>query len=214
MSDSRRNLDGTIRLDLPSVESVLESIGLGDIGISKSSLQWREEIEEARKLGFSEGVEHARAKLLTELDAERERYASHLDLLGAAVASLRRVQSDQFSLDLNEIVAFALELTRKILRAELVLPARRIQEIVDEVSQSASHNQPFVIKVGTELREEIAREILPDLAERGVNATVVVDESLGDLDVVIESGARVIDASIERAFERVLAELGSWRGDS
>ncbi|WP_298337719.1 hypothetical protein [Ferrimicrobium sp.] len=212
--EPRSNPNDVIRLDLPSVDSVLEDIGLGNATTARSTSQWREELELARGEGFTAGIEHARSILDRELKEELERYRRNNELLDAAIRGLHQARAQQFSLELADIIRFALELTQRILRTDVADPIDRIQKIVDETAESAAAQETFLVRVATDNLEAVSAVVLPKLLDQGFEAVAVVGEGFGIHDLVIESGARVLDARIATAFERVVNELGSWHHDS
>ncbi|WP_298210236.1 FliH/SctL family protein [Ferrimicrobium sp.] len=212
--DPRSNPSDVIRLDLPSVDSVLEDIGLGSATASRSMSEWREELELARNEGFTAGIDHAKGVLDREVKEELERNRRNNELLDAAIRGLHQARAHQFSLELAEIVRFALELTQRILRTEIVDPVDRIQKIVDETAEAAATHETFVVRVAAQNIEAVNSAVLPRLLDQGFEAVVVVGEGFGPHDLVIESGARVLDARIATAFERVVNEVGSWHHDS
>lgn len=212
--DSHSNPSDVIRLDLPSVETVLEDIGLGGATASRSMSQWREEMEAARSEGFAAGIEHARAILERELKEELERSRQNNALLDSAIRGLHQARAHQFALELADIIRFSLELAQRILRTEIAQPIDRIQQIVEETAESAATQETFLVRVAAENLDAVNTTLIPKLIEQGLEAVAVVGEGFGSHDLVVESGARVFDARISTAFERVVNELGSWHHDS
>ncbi len=212
--DSRFNPSDVIRLDLPSVETVLEDIGLGGATASRSMAEWREELEAAHSEGFAAGIEHARAILDREVKEELERSRQNNALLDAAIRGLHQARAQQLSLELADIIRFSIELTQRILRTEVAQPLDRIRQIVEETAESAATQETFLVRVAAENLDEVNAVLIPRLLEQGLEAVAIVGDGFDPHDLVVESGARVFDARIATAFERVVNELGSWHHDS
>ena len=212
--DSRSNQPEVIRLDLPSVNTVLEDIGFGASVPTRSATQWREEIEAVRAEAFDAGVEHARAMLDREMKEELARSRLNNDLIDSAIRGLHQARAQQFAVELADVIGFALELVERILRTEIAQPLERIRQIIEETAEAAATQETFLVRVAAQNLDAVQASLLPQLLERGLEAVVVVGEGFGPHDLVVESGARVFDARIATAFERVVRELGSWHHDS
>jgi flagellar biosynthesis/type III secretory pathway protein FliH len=176
--------------------------------------EWRDELEAARNEGFAAGIEHARAILDREMKEELERSRQNNALLDTAIRGLHQAREQQFSLELADIIRFAIDLAQRILRAEIDQPFDRIRQIVEETAESAEAQETFLVKVAAENLAEVNEALIPRLVEQGLKAVAVVGDGFSPRDLVVESGARVFDARIDTAFERVVNELDSWHHDS
>ena len=212
--DSRLSQSDVIALSIPSIEAVLENISLGNATTSRPMAEWRDELEAVRKEGFEAGVKHARTILDREMKEELERSRRNNELLDIAIRGLHQTREQQFSLELADIVRFAIDLAQRILRTEIDQPFDRIRQIVEETAESAEAQETFLVKVAAENLDEVNEALIPKLVEQGLKAVAIVGEGFGPRDLVVESGARVFDARIDTAFERVVNELGSWHHDS
>jgi hypothetical protein len=145
---------------------------------------------------------------------ELERSRQNNALLDTAIRGLHQARAHQFSLELADIIRFSLELAERILRAEVAHPIDRIRQIVEETAESAATQETFLVRVAAENLDDVNTLLIPRLLEQGLEAVAIVGEGFGSHDLVVESGARVFDARISTAFERVVNELGSWHHDS
>ncbi|MCI2974638.1 MAG: hypothetical protein MP439_00970 [Ferrimicrobium sp.] len=212
--EARSNPAAVIRLDLPSVNSVLEDIGHASSAPARSATQWREELEAVRSEAFNEGIEHARAMLDREMKEEIARSRSNNELIDSAIRGLHQARSQQFAMELADTVRFGIELAERILRTDIAQPIERIRQIVEETAETAATQETFLVRVASDNLDAVNQTLMPKLLEQGLEAVAVVGEGFGPHDLVVEAGARVFDARLSTAFERVINELGSWQHDS
>lgn len=165
-------------------------------GWSREELERRREAElaEARQQGFQQGLQQGREEAAQRVHAVAEGLAQAL----AEVAALkRRVRSEAEM----ELVKLALAIARRILRRELATDPEAIQGVAHAALLKLQNRELHRVRVFP-----AGAEVLRACLDRGGAAPavqVIADSSLRVGDLLFESSAGELDASIETQLQEI-----------
>jgi flagellar assembly protein FliH len=152
------------------------------------------ELAQARQAGFQDGLKQAREEAAKEVNASAERVAQTLAEL---VALKRRVRNEAEM----ELVRLSLAIARRILRRELATDPEAIQGVVHAALQKLQNRELYRVRVFPAGAEAV-RACL-DRMGAAPAIQIIPDPSLRAGDVLFETAAGELDASVETQLQEI-----------
>ncbi|MGH9608580.1 MAG: FliH/SctL family protein [Bryobacteraceae bacterium] len=152
------------------------------------------ELAEARQMGRQEGLRQAREEAASEVHASAERLAQ---ALGELAVLKRRVRNEAEM----ELVKLALAIARRILRRELATDPEAIQGVAHAALQRLQNRELHRVRIFPAGAETVRACLEHSGAAPAIE--VVADPSLRPGDVLFETSAGELDASIETQLQEI-----------
>jgi flagellar assembly protein FliH len=152
------------------------------------------ELAQARQMGFQEGLQRAREEAAREVQASAERLAQ---ALGELAVLKRRVRNEAEM----ELVKLALAIARRILRRELATDPEAIQGVAHAALQKLQNRELHRVRIFPAGAEAVRACLEHSGAAPAIQ--VVPDPSLRPGDVLFETSAGELDASIETQLQEI-----------
>ena len=152
------------------------------------------DIAQAQRAGFEEGMRRGRDEAASEVAAASRQLAENLRQLDALKKRMRNEAE-------GEVVRLALAVARRILYRELTIDPESIRGIVHAALRSLEHRDLMKVRVASE-SVDVVRSVF---AEAPAQATieVVPDSRMGRGDIVFETSAGQLDASIDTQLQEI-----------
>jgi flagellar assembly protein FliH len=152
------------------------------------------ELAQARQMGFQEGLQRAREEAAREVHASAERLAQALEELAVLK---RRVRNEAEM----ELVKLALAIARRILRRELATDPEAIQGVAHAALQKLQNRELHRVRIFPAGAEAVRACLEHSGTAPAIQ--VVPDPSLRPGDVLFETSAGELDASIETQLQEI-----------
>ena len=153
-----------------------------------------EEIVQARRSGFDEGVRKAKDEASAEIRASGERLARNLKELAALKQRIRNEAE-------GEVVRLSLAIARRILHRELTVDAESIEGVVHAALRTLEHRDVLRVRVAPDAIG-VMRSVL-ERAAGGHGIEVTSDHRMGVGDIVFETAMGELDASIDTQLQEI-----------
>src|SRR5690625_1795968 len=110
----------------------------------------------------------------------------------------------------EDIIQILISSTRKIVGETMEINAKTVSEILSNtIKEVDDHSKKIWVSVSEEANEILEKEKYEDH-----NIQIIVDPSLKDLDIVINSDDKMIDGTIQKKIERLEEVMEAWLNDS
>jgi len=110
----------------------------------------------------------------------------------------------------KDIIQILISSTRKIVGETMEINAKTVSEILSNtIKEVDDHSKKIWVSVSEEANEILEKEKYEDH-----NIQIIVDPSLKDLDIVINSDDKMIDGTIQKKIERLEEVMEAWLNDS
>ncbi|MGH9581585.1 MAG: FliH/SctL family protein [Bryobacteraceae bacterium] len=152
------------------------------------------ELAQARQLGFQEGFQRATAEAARDVHASAERLAQAL----AELAALKRRVRNEAEM---ELVKLALAIARRVLRRELATDPEAIQGIAHAALQRLQNRELHRVRIFPAGAEAVRACLERIGAAPGIQ--IVPDPSLRPGDILFETSAGELDASVETQLQEI-----------
>jgi len=173
--------------------------------------------QQAYQEGFAAGVEHGRQLASQALQREKQDFLAHQAQHAAQqFADLIR-QAQRQLLEAEQTLAqgtltLACELARQVVRRELTVDTQSVLPVLKEaLGLLEAQHKVAQVRLHPSDREALGELILTELGSGELS--VRADENLQPGDCVVESAGSVVDGTVAKRWQRVVATLGlssSW----
>lgn len=168
--------------------------------------------EEVRQTAFAEGMEHGRAQAMVEAQRQMDEYVSNQGQemarqLGAVVEAARRQLDEVEQAAAVEVLSLVGVMAREVLRHELsvnpnvLLPV--IREGLGELLSDSKNVQIKLNPLDMDMLQDTLHAEFPNFA-----LAFQADATMTRGGCLIESAGTVIDATVERRWQRTVRKLG------
>lgn len=167
--------------------------------------------EDARRIGYEEGLEVARkdveARLTAEFEMRIENLRADLDKI------LETIETQRVELWKNaekEILAFSLDIARKVIKTEVHQEKTVVLEVIRQALRRVVDKDQVRIRINPADIELVRaqREDLMLVLDGARNLEIIDDRRIEAGGCVVETSAGTIDAKIDTQFEVITHSLG------
>jgi flagellar assembly protein FliH len=168
--------------------------------------------QQAFQEGFTQGIEHGRAQAQAGLDRQMNEFLNNqakaagerlAALFTAAQAEL--LQAEQAMA--QEVLALACALARQVLQQELTANPNAVLPVLREaLAQLGADCKAAVVKLHPDDMDALGEQIQSEFT--GIALNLRADAAVQQGGCVIESAGMVIDGTLAKRWQRVVASLG------
>lgn len=200
-------MDGSDLLEAPVAEDEAEAVPPEMDEAARQALV-QQACDDAYAEGFAQGQAQAALEWQRRMDeyiANQGREAAQRlqDLMGALDSSLTGMQQDMA----HQVLALACDIARQVVRQEISVNPNALQPVVREaLKMLVTEGRPAVIRLNPDDMDAVAPALDEDAGAPGVRW--LADPAVAPGGCLVESAGAVIDATLDKRWERAVASLG------
>lgn len=200
-------MDGSDLLEAPVAEDEAEAVPPEMDEAARQALV-QQACDDAYAEGFAQGQAQAALEWQRRMDeyiANQGREAAQRlqDLMGALDSSLTGMQQDMA----HQVLALACDIARQVVRQEISVNPNALQPVVREaLKMLVTEGRPAVVRLNPDDMDAVAPALDEDAGAPGVRW--LADPAVAPGGCLVESAGAVIDATLDKRWERAVASLG------
>lgn len=170
------------------------------------------ERQQAYKEGYAEGVKQGKVQASADVQKQMQDFLStqgkeSADKLGQLFAAAQHQLQDAEQAMAQGVLDLSCELARQVLRHELTInPLVVMPVLIEAIGLLGEDHKVVVVKLNSHDLNVLGKKIHADFA--GMNLNLRADPQVLPGGCLVESAGTVVDASVQKRWQRAVATLG------